>query len=380
MALQTIPGEGVMLPSPTLFAGGGSVAFESGLLIDATGEKIALCGRVFNKDRSTKTINKVHFRFGAVTKAGGSNLIVSLQDQALAIPAQPDETQDQYRAIANADITANTWFTSGLITSDGTDTGSKRSVAFNERLCVVVEFDGSGRQGSDSFVVNGVTASATSNIVSSSLKTSGAWATAMGVPNILFEFSDGTFGTFHNTRPMSAINSHAYKQDTAGADEYALEFQVPWPCTVDGGWAFLSAAAATSDYDIILYDGTNPMASGSVSIDGGEHSSTNNRYTVFGFPAGVTLAANTTYRLAFKPTQTTSSITVISYDVAAADHFQAHPGGTAFTFTTRLNEGSWASPTTTRRLMAGIRISAFDDGAGGGAAGMLYAPGMEGLG
>lgn len=376
MALQTIAGEGFFFPASALLTSGFGTTFDSSLLIDATGEKIAMCGRVFNKDRSSKTINKVHFRFGAVTKAGGSNLTVSLQDQALVIPNQPDETQDQYRAIANADITANTWFTSGLITSDGTDTGSKRTVAYNERIAVVIEFDGGGRLGSDSFVVSGLAGSATSNIVSNCLKTGGSWAVIAGVAVVLFEFSDGTFGTLQNARPVSAINTHTYKQDTGTADEYALEFQVPWPCKVDGGWAFLTVAAATADYDIILYDGTTPMASGSVSIDGGEHSSANNRYAIFGFAAEVTLAANTTYRLAFKPTQTTSNISVISIDVAAAGHFQAHPGGTAFQYTTRLDSGSWASPTTTRRLMAGVRISALDDAASAG--GIKTHPGMAG--
>jgi len=120
--------------------------FSSTLVIDATGEQAAQLGQVWFPARTgSKTINKVHFRFGAVTKAGGSGLQVSLQDVSLTAgpPAQPDGVVDQYRAIANGEATfaANTWYTSGLLTSDGTDTGTKRTVNFGDLVACVLEYD-----------------------------------------------------------------------------------------------------------------------------------------------------------------------------------------------------------------------------------------------
>jgi hypothetical protein len=365
MALQTIAGEGFFYPTPQSH----SIALiSSTLTIDATGEKAAFCGLVFFAARTgTKTINKVHFRFGAVTKSGGSGLTVSLQNPGTALPMQPDETQDQYRAIGNGEATfaSNTWYTSGLVTSDGTDTGVKRTVSFNEPLCVVLEFDGSGRQAPDSIVLSAISSDSNTHAATSALKTGGSWANAAVCPGVILEFSDGTFGTLQQGFPCSALNTHAFKQDTAVADEYALEFQVPWPCKVDGAWVLINPSAATGDFDVVLYDGTTAMTNGTVSVPGEFAAVTSNlRFLAVGFAAEITLTANYTYRLAIKPTQTTQNVSVQSIDVANANHFTCWPGGTACTYTTRLDEGSWAAATATRRLMAGVRISALDDGVG----------------
>ena len=54
--------QGLWLPNPPLFLN--NPAFSTGLLIDATGELVAFVGRVWNKDRASKDITKVGFRFG----------------------------------------------------------------------------------------------------------------------------------------------------------------------------------------------------------------------------------------------------------------------------------------------------------------------------
>ena len=107
-------------------------------------------GKVWFAERTgTKDIRRVGFRFGTVTKAGGSAVTVSLQDVNLAAgpPLQPDEVQDQTVAIANADagFATGLWYRTGTLSAD-------RTVAYGEDLCVVFEYDGAGRLGSD--VVN----------------------------------------------------------------------------------------------------------------------------------------------------------------------------------------------------------------------------------
>lgn len=333
------------------------------VVIDATGELCAYMGRVWNPSRSTKSVERVGFRFGTVTKAGGSGLTVSLQDVSLTSggPMQPDGVQDQTVAIANgnASFASNTWIRTGTLSAN-------RSVAYQELLAVVIEFDGSGRLGADSVAI-----SATQTMSSGGQRQAGvshytgSWAAQQAAPNIVLEYSDGTFGALEGGWPYSAINNHTYNSGTGTADEYAMEFTVPVPVKVDAIWAPVGVAGATSDFDIVLYEGTTALAT--VSVDGNHSSTTSARGCFVPIPEQ-TLSTSSTYRIAVKPT-TANNVTAYSIDVSDANHLTLLPGGTAFTYTTRLDSGSWAAATATRRMYAGVRISAIHDGSGGGSSG-----------
>jgi len=366
MTLQLLTGQGITYPddigalslSPSL----------SGSTIDSTGEKVAICGSVFTPSRGTKSIRKIHFRFGSVTKAGGSGLTVSLQNLLTSAGSGPvpDETQDETVAIANGDagFTSNAWYTTGALSAD-------RSVTHGERLAVVIEYDGSGRLGSDSVVISGMLLTggdAKFGFPSVALKTASWSVTVATIPNVIFEFSDGTFGTFAGAYPHSAINSHSYKQDTAGADEYAMKLTLPFSCKTDGAIVRVNSGT-TADYDIILYEGTTALAT--VSIDGNEVAGVPSRPLRVQWSSEISLAAGTVYRLAAKPTQTTANVVVYSTDVAAANHFTCLQGGPEMCHSTRLDLGSW-SDTATRRLIGfGLSLSSIDDGAGGGGSRMV---------
>ena len=360
MTQTQIPGRGLYLPEMPQWTL--SATFNSSCLIDATGEKIAFCGPMWRKSHTSGNINKVGFLPGTVVSAGGSGIRVSLQDVSLtAGPMQPDETQDQTVDFLLSALTSNTWYHTAALSAS-------RTVAFGELLAVVVEFDGGGRLGSDSLILkNLAVASSASNQSVVNLKTGGSWTIQSCLNNVILEFDDGTFGTMDDGFPVSNLNTLSYKQDTAVADEHALEFQVPVPCKVDGFWAVVVPSSTAADFDVILYDGTTPMTSGSLSVDA--HSvgvaSGSMRRMARPFGAEITLAANTTYRLAFKPTQTTANIVLAYFDVNAANHLQAHGGGTTFCLASRIDSGAWAAPVTTRRPFAGIRVSSMDDASGG---------------
>lgn len=361
MALQPISGQGLLWPEYRAITL--SPQFAS-IVIDATGEKFAWTGRFWHKDRTSKTVERVGFRPGTVVKAGGSGWTLSLQnlDNSASGLGAPDETQDQTVAVSAASLTSNTWLRTGTLSAG-------RSLAPGEAIAVVIEFDGSGRLGADSLQLSGMA-------ISNEMRAGGAacllktasWAVQNILANIVLECSDGTFGTLSGAWPLSAINTHAYKQDTAGADEYAMEFSVPFPCKTDGAWISVNVTASTSDFDVILYD-SGGTALGTVSFDGNTLATA--RPLEFAWPSEITLAAGATYRLAIKPTQTTSTLSAYTFDVADANHLTCHTGGTALTYTTRLDAGSWAAATTTRRLFGGIRVSALDDGTGGGSGGGL---------
>lgn len=373
MAFADVAGSPIWLPAPPPSIT--SVAYTSSV-IDATGEKFAWTGHVQTPNRGAKSIRNVGFLFGTVTKAGGSALTVSLQDAALAAtPTQPDETQDQTVAIANADagFVTNGWYTTGNFSAD-------RAVNHGDKLSVVVEYDGSGRLSSDAVYFRNVARNylgGAGPFPAASLKTA-SWALQNVVPNIILVFSDGTFGTLKGSFPCSAISSRAFKQDTAGSDEYAVEIPVTWDCKVDGLWAIFSLAAVTSDFDFVLYNGTTAMTGGTVSYEGNWSAGGGEiRFIEVAFSQEIELEAGTTYRLAIKPTQTTSTVSLAYFDVATAGHMGVHSLGASCVLTSRLDLGSWAAATTTRRPLLGLSVSALADGAGG-SGGVLIPGGMSG--
>ncbi len=359
MAYQQITGDGLLWGLPwTWFNLAANAGFSSSV-IDATGEMFAWLGRVWLPTRTgTKDISRVQFRFGTVTKSGGSAMTVSLQniDLATGPPTQPDGTQDQTVAIANADaaFVSNTWYRTGAFSAN-------RTVTHGDLLGVVIEYDGAGRLSSDVVNLSNFTWFNSSAVGYCSLKTGGTWATASVASNLLLEMSDGSFGRLDTGIPVKAFNSHAFNTGSA-ADEFAMAFQVPFKCKIDALGAILTIAGGTTDFELILYTGTTPTVT--ASVDGNTYNAVGTR-TVLLPIAETELAANTQYYLAVKPT-TANNVTAFSYDVDNANHLSLYPGGTSWTYTNRVDGGSWAAVTTTRQLLLGIRISSLDDGAGGG--------------
>lgn len=324
--------------------------------IDATGEKVAMLGRFWNKDRATKLIDKVGFRFATVVKAGGSALTVSLQnvDAATGPPYQPDGTQDQTVAIANANaaFVSNTWIMTGSL-------DSQRSVAFGELVAVVVEYDVSGRLSSDSVQIYGLSNAGASQVPLESGVShfTASWAAGGSTsPNVIFECSDGTFATIEGTLPHSATTNVIGLNSGATPDEVALAFTMPFACKIDG-LAFALNVGANADFDIVLYQGTSALQT--VSVDSNAIAA-----AAAGRPLEITipetaLIAGTQYYAVVKPT-TANSLTVYTATVSAAGHFQAWPGESGWGYSTRTDAGSWAATTATQRPFGGIRLSAID--------------------
>ena len=131
MTLATVKG-GLWIPKPPAVST--TVSFST-FLIDAAGERVAFVIRV----PKTGTLDKAEFRVGTVAINAASQVRVSFQDISAA-NGDPDGTQDQFRDIAGSAFASNTWMVPGLMTSDGTDTGVKRSVTQGDLLSVVIEY------------------------------------------------------------------------------------------------------------------------------------------------------------------------------------------------------------------------------------------------
>ena len=272
---------------------------------------------------------------------------------------RPDGVVDQSYTIADTSTEAgwasDTWFTTGNLSSD-------RTVTHGDLLAIVLEF--TTRNGSDTITAKGLTSpSATSAFTSQHQNAclsflSSVWANVGIICNILLEFSDGTFGSFAMNHPCSAVGSVAYGS-TSGTDEYCLEYQLPFAHEVDGIWGLVSPTGG-ANFDMVLYEGTTVKAS--VSIDANAVLATGNRHIEVIFPK-VPCLANTTYRVAFKPT-TANLITLHYFDVAAAGHLSAHTFGTSGVLGSRVDGGAWNAPTATRKPFAGIRMSGVETNLG----------------
>jgi hypothetical protein len=342
-------------------------------IIDAANEKIAAIGRVYwpGGAGGTKDIRKIGFRFGAVTKTNGSGLTLSLQDVDLTTGPvyQPDGTQDQTYAIANgnAAFATNTWFLSGNLSAD-------RTVNFGDLLATVLEYDGSGYQAGDSVIMSLLAAG--TSISGISLYT-GSWASIGFAPPILFEFSDGTFGSYFGSMPFSTASNLAYS-DSTNPDENGVRIVMPFAAVVSGAMVNLGTVTNTSTYDVVLYDGADNVLA-SVSVDPNAitaiNSYTHNHYL---FSTPVTVAAGDVVRLTVKATTAGQNVGIPQIVVDNANHWSARGWGDNNWYATSRNNGAGAwTDTATRRFPMSLIIDQIDDGAGGGG-GLLAHPGKQG--
>lgn len=330
----------------------GSNGLISGQVIDATGELVSFCGGVWTPNNGTKSIRKVGIVFGSViTKAGGSALTLSLQTPSASAgpPMQPDGTPDETVAIANGSITASTFLLTGNLSAD-------RSVAFAENVCVVVGFDGSGRLGSDSIQIGAATRYSQTSVPATALYTA-SWADSARIPIVLFEFSDGTYGTLDGASVFSALNTSIAYNSGSGSDEYALKFSPPVNGTINSVQVNLTLASG-ANFDIVLYQGTTALAS--ISVDYNNFTGSVNLFSTFPFPA-TAVSSGTTYYLSVKPT-TANNVTLAGVTVASNAYLGATPQGTGWVRSSRVDAGSW-SDTTTVLPHIGFR---FTPSAGGG--------------
>lgn len=328
--------------------------------INADGRKIAFVFQV----PKTGTLDLVEFRTGTV--GGPPSIRVSFQDIDPAT-GSPDGTQDQYRDIT---VSTDAWHVPGVMTSDGTDGGTKRSVTVGDWLGVVFEFasftaghflnlsyfqtysvasQGAFVDGSWTATFNGTT-----------------WSKFVSAPILALKYSDGTYAPISSwTYPINTISTVAINTSTT-PDEIGLRFQFPFACQVSGAWMRGDLGNVA---DLILYDAAdNVLASFSHDPDIRVAGGGINKFWRF---APVDLSANTTYRLILKPTST-SSVSLYTMNLANANHLQAIDGGTEWYYTSRSDAGAWTD-TNTRRPFMGLQVSGVDTAGGGGGGAFAYA-------
>ena len=346
MALQSIKG-GLWVPDP-LSSFAVNPQFGTGATIDASTE---LCAGIGYAPKAG-AIRSIHFRTGAVTVDSTTRLNVNLETVS-ATDGHPTGTDYGGSAVgtASAAPTANSWNSIDL----GTDA---TVVNIGDLIAAVVGYG--TFVAADTVVISAVASSTTTSIDFPYVDAfvGGAWAKATSqAPCMALGYSDGTFEYIQGWLPWSAITNTSYASNTAITDEYALSFQVPFPCRLRGCAAIVDG---DGDYEVILYTGTT--ATETITIDKDQRGGTAQRFRFFRFPTGPTLVANTVYRLGIRPTTTTAIILQI-YTVNAAGILDMTNGGQNFCLGTRLDQGAWASDTTTQRPAIYLQFDQFDDAA-----------------
>ena len=354
MAIVTIPG-GVLLPTP-VWVGPTTPAY-SALSSLTTTAATNYAVRIVRMPKAG-TLATVGFRTGTVTTP--QDLRVSFQD-VNTTTGLPDLTADQFRDVPLASLTANTWITTGLVTSDGTDGGVKRTVAAGDVLAIVIVFASTA----GSLQIVDASTDEQSNM-GYSLTVGG---TKRFRCNTFFvTYDDGSYAQFVGAAyPWSAFVNTGLTT-IATPDEAGNAFTLPFGGTVDGCWIKASLPATCT---VVLYDsdGTSVLAQTGTQTVGLLAS---NNPTPFGLPftSAVTLIAGATYRLVLAPS-TTTTVNLHGFDVPLAAAMGAVELGTTCVSTSRTDAGAWTD-LATRRYFMGLRVSGIDASSGGGGGGGSY--------
>lgn len=305
------------------------------------------------------TLDGLEFLLGTVFSS--QTMRVSFQDLS---GSDPDGVQDQF-----ADFTASPagWKTT-LITSDGTSGGVKRTVTQGQWVAAVIQYPGTA---GDVYCTN-ITDS-----------TSGGMATAQGdgyvrthngtswntTPsgvlglNIALKYNDGSYGQFLGLHvPMSSVTTESFASNST-PDEIGFTFDVVAPLRVTGAWLYIDEDAA---FDVVLYATNGTTALGTVSTTAIRGTSSMALGYVR-FPTPLDLTVGTSYRLALKPT-TTSTVGLQVVTVANSALRAAWPGGSSVQYTARTDAGSWTQ-TATKLPQMGLIVTGLEVGGGSGGGG-----------
>ena len=335
------------------------------LLIDAAGEKAAF---VFQAPK-TGTLGKVGFRTGTVTT--GQTLKVSFQD--LDANGNPDGTADQYRTVAVVDTDDNKYFLTGLITSDGTDGGTKRAVTKGDILAAVIEFDSTAGN------LNIRASRLVMQFIQYGLygdQYTAAWAKQSSFGGFYIEYDDGTAAFIPEAVGGSNIGG-IYFNDGSASDEYGTRLDVPVPMRAIGIYAMLDflVDAAAGACTLKLYNQADALL-WSEALDSAKRYGDWPGYLVRLFSSPIELAIGT-YRITARSTNATNRVGVFEHLFESAAQKTQFPYS-GVQLTKRANDvGPWTD-VPLEVVFAGLIIDQLDNGAGGGGGGLLVHPGMAG--
>jgi hypothetical protein len=347
---------GILLPSA-------AASFAQGTA-DAVGESTAFVGYMFltTGPGTSKTIStgKVYFRTGSITFASGSSTFkVGIQD--VGATGLEDGTYDVFGTLTGGGggLTANA--VNSVTMSSGTKT-----ITHGDLVAIVLEV--TARGGADSIQISRSTASSSMPYVTADTGAGPAKVTV--APICTVEFDDGTMGWFGG-------DSFACDDNTSGTgtfasnstpDEYCTVFRLPIASECIGAmWGPLSYAA-TDDHEILLYSdplGT-PAVERTATVDADLRAFPSSGWSQELW-ASFSLAANTDYAIAIRPTTTnTLAVRRLAFGTGNGNLRKVTRLGTNWLQGTRSDQTGAFSTSTLFLPCAGPIIRGWDSGSAGG--------------
>lgn len=192
----------------------------------------------------------------------------------------------------------------------------------------------------------------------------GSWTASMGIPMAIRYSTGAVYGFAVNTNTV-----HITYNSGSSPNEMGLYGQFPANMTISGARVglYTGGYGTASTYDVTLYDASsNVLAATSVS----DKDFTDDLNYIDVFWDGVSVTANTDYRLAVKATTSTNgNVTVSKWILDSSDGRAAWPEGARWQWTERTGAGAWSNTATAVSYM-GFWVSAvtFVQGSGSGGA------------
>jgi hypothetical protein len=298
----------------------------------------------------TGTLNRFVFRTASNLLDATSVARLSFQDVNPA-SGDPDGVTDEYRDVVSASLPSDTWIVPGLMTDNGLDGGTKRSVTQGDLLACVIgyqTFVASDQIGVSNNGALGISASVGGLSVGFPYiteNTGGSYSKQNYPLQIGLEYSDGSFYTLGPDILPATIGSQSFHSGST-PDEIGIKFNLPFPLRVGGAWARLEVLNAC---DIVLYDDDGVTVLNTLSLDSDIRFATPD-HGFWLFSQSINLNANESYRLVVKPT-TGSPVNLRYFTVPGLAYMGAIPGGTNFVWTSRTNGGAWSDDTVKRPFM-----------------------------
>lgn len=372
MALQSLAnGMGMPLDSALMWG----ISTGTASTMDAAGESVAFIGKIYIEGAaSSKTISsaggKIVFRTGTVTFANaGTNLRIGIQD--LSATGVEDGTFDVYADLTGGGggIASNTWYE--LAMTNGTKT-------INHLDTVAICMEMTARGGTDSVGIALYNAQIhnTTNInfpYRTADTGAGPARVQTGPYGAMIIFDDGALGWIEGAWFAPGMQSTATLTYNSGSnpDEYAAVFQVPFKCSVRGGYLQVGSIASTDNFEIILYsdaEGT-PVAERTVTVNPNYTGSTSGNSPYFVSFSSYTLSPGLWYGLSMRPT-TANSLSLGYYDIGASfgnKYKKMLPFGTNCKLSSRTNQsGAFSEVQSYFQPIFGLRVDKLDDGVSSG--------------
>jgi hypothetical protein len=337
--------------------------------LNAVNYAIECIGQIFWDDGGTHTVDtsgssSIGWRTSSNAFTSGSTTVlvgIAPVDASNGTPGRASNSSN----VISFDVAASFLGNGGGITSNAWQesvptTGSK-TMAHGDLVAVAVQM--TARGATDSVSWRMIALPTGSNGMPTVTQFNGSTYSTQGVmPNVTVRASDGTRGYIFGGHVASAFGTTTINNGSATREMGNL-FQVPYPCKLLGIISDPNLSSG-ADFDMIVYSdplGT-PASIASASTNSKQIGGTSLALHMRMFASPPTLAANTNYGMACKPT--TANNVALSYMTFGNVAHQTSIGGGANGYAiTRGSSGAFAAQNSSLdRYFMGVMIAGGDSG------------------